>query len=383
MCKKYRIFVSHSRGDIAIARRVYAALKSLGHFVSLDKSIRAGADFMQTIQRQIKRAHFFVPILTPAAWASEWVQQEIGYAVACAIPIVPVVVGEFAMKGMIDRIQAITVKQNVTERTLCTRFRKVLSQVTIDEPQATYDAVFRCDVDENRRAMEIADTAEEIARNCQGAQEAAVMQRSPLTSFCLPEQEADPHWRGVPVDEHGWFYPRERIAMENLARLHGCDVIIDPCFSPPPGSPKRYLSSIQRAKLRTLADFLCQNQRHALTRVVVQRFVQAESETIIGDHWMGHSAAVMRIGTRRETISTWHEPTVLRYKTKFRSDFDHLLRQQGAARGGSFGTASAEYAVRCIECAIEKLCSGKYMAKRESRCGSCRFAVSEAGESGT
>lgn len=59
------VFISYSRGDNEIVKRIYSILKSKGLNVWYDHdSLRKGLDFMKQIENAVKNSTFFVPILT-------------------------------------------------------------------------------------------------------------------------------------------------------------------------------------------------------------------------------------------------------------------------------------------------------------------------------
>ena len=59
------VFISYSRGDNEIVKRIYDIMKSKGLNVWYDHdSLRKGLDFMKQIENAVKNSTFFVPILT-------------------------------------------------------------------------------------------------------------------------------------------------------------------------------------------------------------------------------------------------------------------------------------------------------------------------------
>ena len=76
------IFISYSRSDSEIAEKLYLALKQRGKNVWYDKkNISVGGKFMDEIRRGIRKAKYFIPILTeniikernePHAYRNEW-----------------------------------------------------------------------------------------------------------------------------------------------------------------------------------------------------------------------------------------------------------------------------------------------------------------------
>jgi len=85
------IFVSHSHKDNEWCREFVATLTAAGWDVWYDKQgLHGGAAFISVIQRELAARPNFMPILTPDAWASEWVQREIQLAMVERKQVIPV-----------------------------------------------------------------------------------------------------------------------------------------------------------------------------------------------------------------------------------------------------------------------------------------------------
>jgi len=87
------IFLSYSRKDIEIMRRVREDLSAAGLKVWTDEKLEPGTpSWRKAIESAIEKAGCFVVILSPDAKQSEWVDRELGYATACGLRIIPVLV---------------------------------------------------------------------------------------------------------------------------------------------------------------------------------------------------------------------------------------------------------------------------------------------------
>jgi hypothetical protein len=374
---KYRTFVSYCSKDKDLVNRVVSALKEIDHNVEWDQVFETGFEFPQQIRSKIECAHFFMPVNTENASASSWVQQEIGYAVACGIPIVPIGFGPDGLpKGLIGQIQASLSSLSIEQSDLLYHLKIVDWKGLLKEAGENYKAVFRCESDATKRATTIADNAMNIAKRLQNGNGLVVMQQSTLSSFGLPTHTHNENWIEVrDREEFHWFQPAESYRLIKLAKHGECNLIIDPCFSRAvdPGKGKMaswYRADIQRARLKTLADFLKENVNNIQLRIVIQKFTQSDSETIIDDHWMCHSASVVTLETERESISTWHAPTVQRYRDSFLRQFNTLFNEQESNRDKTLAKTSVDYAIARINCAIEKLCQGNHV---KPRCSICKF----------
>lgn len=76
-----RLFVSHATNDATFANNFSQDLRQLGADVWLDSSHLGAGDFVARINDALQRSDVFVLVLTPAALASQWVQQEMNAAI--------------------------------------------------------------------------------------------------------------------------------------------------------------------------------------------------------------------------------------------------------------------------------------------------------------
>ena len=153
--------------------------------------------------------------------------------------------------------------------------------------------------------------------------------RSGLTSFALPDLEVGgPEWderdgdmvRDLP---HRKLLREERRVLEQHARGKGCSLIIDPTFK---------LANGPRAKRRrilTLVQFLS-GMPDKRVRAVVRRRAPADPANVLllGDWFQATSVSPRpRVGYR-ETLLTWHAPTVRRGIHEFDEELMDLLADQ-------------------------------------------------------
>lgn len=105
-----RVFVSHSHQDNEWCRPMVAALKAVGYDVWYDETgLKGGAAWVAEIQREVQARDVFLLVLTPEAWASQWVQDELQLAIATRRRILPVLLRNTQVDGFILTIQWVTV----------------------------------------------------------------------------------------------------------------------------------------------------------------------------------------------------------------------------------------------------------------------------------
>ena len=103
---KYRVFISYSHQDAELVDRISSILEENGLQPMLDSDFASGQGFTNQIKNFIAHSHVFMPVITKDSSNRGWVHQEIGYAMALNVPVLPVCRGE--MPGqMISHLQAI------------------------------------------------------------------------------------------------------------------------------------------------------------------------------------------------------------------------------------------------------------------------------------
>ncbi len=98
----YRVFVSYSTHDLAIAAQVQQWLRAVGAEVFVaEYSLDPGADLKHDILRKIHACDLFVLLWSEHAEASEWVAQEIGAAQGQGKPTIPVALDTTKVPGFL------------------------------------------------------------------------------------------------------------------------------------------------------------------------------------------------------------------------------------------------------------------------------------------
>lgn len=112
-----KAFVSYSHKDDAFCHPFAYALKAEGFEVFFDNgSIGSGADWVQAIGKAIDECHFFIAVLTPDAWGSEWVERELNTAIAARRTIIPVLLKDTTVQGILRSVQWVDVRSQTPEQ---------------------------------------------------------------------------------------------------------------------------------------------------------------------------------------------------------------------------------------------------------------------------
>ncbi len=85
------IFLSYSRADAAVMKRVRKELDKYDITVWTDEGLTPGTEsWKTTIEEAIRSATGMVVILSPRSYKSKWVKRELGYAIAQGVKIYPI-----------------------------------------------------------------------------------------------------------------------------------------------------------------------------------------------------------------------------------------------------------------------------------------------------
>jgi hypothetical protein len=88
--RDHDIFLSYSRKDARVMRRLFADLKAAGFTMWTDEDLTPGTpSWTQAIETAIQSSGCMVVILTPDAKKSPWVERELSHAAAYGVPILP------------------------------------------------------------------------------------------------------------------------------------------------------------------------------------------------------------------------------------------------------------------------------------------------------
>ena len=105
------IFVSHSHHDNEWCRLFVGSLQAAGWDVWYDeKGLAGGAIWVATIQRELQARDLFLLVVTPDAWASDWVQDEVNLALATRRAIIPILYKDTRLEGFMLTRQYVDVR---------------------------------------------------------------------------------------------------------------------------------------------------------------------------------------------------------------------------------------------------------------------------------
>ncbi|WP_321508185.1 toll/interleukin-1 receptor domain-containing protein [uncultured Methanoregula sp.] len=327
--KLFRVFISYSHQNIEIAEKIVAILESAGFQVIWDRKFNFGHGFHDQIKIFIAHSHVFLPIITKDSSERGWVHQEIGYAMALNIPVLPIAIDRLPGE-MIRELHAIQVGENLDG------LENILTKETITNLMCHYKnpnyALYQCAEFTEDRAIMMANYANYVLWM---RTHAKVRQKGGLSSFHIPDISLNHKiWenRYGPVTKskfHRRTLREERVALEKHARVAGCRLIINPWLD-----YEKYGFTARIVRLCSIIQFL-RKDTIDIEVALNDQLSESESVTIVGDWFQAESYSAKLGQGFRQTIFTRHAPSMQPRIELFDQEFDELLHTSGWTRGNS------------------------------------------------
>jgi hypothetical protein len=321
----YRIFLSYSSDDRILVEEIVRMMRANGLEPMWAEDFSYGQGFHQQIQNFIAHSHVFLPVLTRLADQRKWVHQEIGYAMALNIPVLPVAVGSLPGE-MIDQIHAISVSAEDVQL-LSKKLTAETVQTLLDGHATRNVALYTCAEYPQERASMIASHCEDVLGMKRFGH---VRQRGGLSSFHLPSETIQHRKWKERVDagtgrndEHAMAQRAERLSLTKHAEAAGCRLIV----IPPSLAYTSFGSPARVSRLRCLRDFLSGMSDDDCQVATSAAIDPNDNLLIVGDWFAAESVSMRR--EYRQTIFTRHAPTVADKITGFDTEFYELLEDAG------------------------------------------------------
>ncbi len=107
-------FISYSHDDSPKVAKLEEILRENGLCPMRDQNFALGCGFHEQIKTFIAHAHVFLPVITAASSRRGWVHQEIGYAMAQNVAVLPVTVGTLPGE-MLQTLHSVTIGESDEE----------------------------------------------------------------------------------------------------------------------------------------------------------------------------------------------------------------------------------------------------------------------------
>lgn len=331
---RYRVFVSYSHEDRAIAERVVERLRSLDMRPTWDEDLPPGERVREAIEAGIGFSHVFVPIITAIANNRPWVHQEVGYATALRVPVLPLTIGELPA-GLISNLHGKRLEPDLVD------LPRVLTREAIETlVRHGYRSSLvptECARTPHERTQRIVQQAERVRDF--GAF-GRVRQHGGLGSFSIPRDPVDhENWRkrdGLIERPHHYreLQREERTLLEEHAREAGCDLILDPTSLLNTHGPES-----RAVRFRMVIEYL-ESMPDDNVRVVLRGNLEPGTLIIVGDWFVAESLAPRQGQGYMQTVFTQHGPTVLRRIREFDDRFDQCVKEARREVGESLRAAA-------------------------------------------
>ena len=341
--EKYRIFISYSHEDEEMVSRIARIIEENEMDPMWDKKFQFGQGFHEQIKNFIAHSDVFLPVLTLVSDSRKWVHQEIGYAMAMGIPVIPLAIGELP-REMIQQIHAICVDPeniDILKKTLSPAKISFL----IEQSLSPFEVVYTIAPLQEERAMVISRYADEVFGF---GKTGIVRQKGGLSSFNIPpEILSNPLWTKrygalCQGDLHKKLQRSERLALQRHADAAGCKLIINPYLQ-----YAKYGTEARKCRLQTLKSFLEKQHDEVCTVAIHKDMDPRASITILGTWFFAESLAGVDGTKFEQTVFTKHAPTVRQKVSEFDQEFDTLLADEGI-----HPLDSRRYVIDILDCEI-------------------------------
>jgi hypothetical protein len=326
----YRIFISYSRQDLELVRKIIDLLKKNGLIPMWDENFVFGSGFHEQIKTFIAHSHVFLPVITETSTRRGWVHQEIGYATALNIPVLPVTIGKLPGE-MLQELHAVRLNKDLTN--LDHLLSREVFENLIKRYQESSLAFFQCAELTEDRAMMMAKLSENILNL---GKSGCVRQKGALSSFHIPDKlTTDIAWKKrYGNSPKGQFLYRllreERLVLERHARASGCRLIITPSVD-----YAQYGAEARKVRLETLVEFLQVIPDDLVQVALNPQTEEPENVTIVGDWFAAESVSGSLGQGYRQTIFTRHAPTIWKKIDLFDQEMHDLHIRTGWAAESS------------------------------------------------
>ncbi|QLG47810.1 toll/interleukin-1 receptor domain-containing protein [Natrinema halophilum] len=107
-----QVYVSHAPGDLGLVQDLFSTVKNFpfGVHIALEE-IESGRS-RKRLEGRLANSDVVVAVLTEDATGNTWIDQEIGYAVAKGIPVLPLRDEEVSRRGFINDVEGVTIDRD-------------------------------------------------------------------------------------------------------------------------------------------------------------------------------------------------------------------------------------------------------------------------------
>lgn len=133
-----RVFVSHATEDLEVVQNLLSSVRNLPLTLALAGEEVEPGRARRNLEGQLRNSTLVIAMLTDRAADDYWVNQELGYAVAKGLPIIPLVEDQDYVRGYVEGTDGVRYdpeNPEVTVFNLLSRLRSELEPVgTLSKP---------------------------------------------------------------------------------------------------------------------------------------------------------------------------------------------------------------------------------------------------------
>lgn len=319
MERDYRVFISYSHKDEDKIQDILDVLERNGLISTYDKTFIAGIPFKDQIEALISHSDVFVAILSENSVKAGWVHEEIGYAMALNIPILPIALDETIPSTMISELHALTWKDADTNDLVIRNYKDSLM---MNKTRPSYE----CGDNRYQRTNMLVEYASRVFMlGFYGK----LRQIAGLSTFHIPDEPVydDEVWidryagMNLPGEEELRALHKERMIIERHVKNQGCKLLINPGFT--------FGSDLARkTRINSLVNFLQDKKDSYDMKIVIDEIPNGRNLTIVGDWFAADAYRATLDKGYSQTIFTRHAPTVRNKIIQFDRQFDKMLAKQ-------------------------------------------------------
>lgn len=343
MENRIRVFISYSHTDLEMVSKLVKVPEDWGIEFIWDKKLVAGFGFHNQLKNLISSAHIFMPIITKESSRRGWVHQEIGYAMALSIPVLPVTTEDQDPTGMLQTLHAVKISEKADS------LEPYMNRLTFTRLLSNVETkpIFHCAHLPEERTRMITEYCNEVSGMDKSG---LVRQKGGLTSFHIPDEHVSSNawierYIGHPVSEYHMKNQRkERQALAQHAANAGCRLIINPNHTKIKHAPEA-----SRARIKELIKFLSNAQIQVAIAVENSPNID-ESLTILGNWFVAESVSFKDGDGFTNTFFTRDAAEIQRRIEDFDFLFESLLEATGWTEDNS-----REEAIKYLQTLVEEL----------------------------
>jgi hypothetical protein len=107
-----QVFVSHAPADLGLAQELFSTVKNFPFGVNIALEEVESERNRGRLESRLANSDVVFPLLTARSVESRWVNQEIGYAFANGVPILPLYTDESLRDGFVSDVDGISIDRN-------------------------------------------------------------------------------------------------------------------------------------------------------------------------------------------------------------------------------------------------------------------------------